>query len=44
VVNVTQFPIQSGNGPLMGAARPAFNFNETDFWAQGLNFGLELRY
>lgn len=44
VVNVTQFPIRSGNGPLVGPARPAFNFDETDFWAQGLNFGLELRY
>jgi hypothetical protein len=44
VVNVTQFPIRSGNGPLVGPARPAFNFDGTDFWAQGLNFGLELRY
>jgi hypothetical protein len=44
VVNVTQFPILSGAGPLMGAARPAFHFDGTDFWAQGLNFGLELRY
>jgi hypothetical protein len=44
VVNVTQFPILSGNGPLAGPARPAFNFSGTDFWAQGLNLGLELRY
>jgi hypothetical protein len=44
VVNVTQFPLRSGNGPLEGPARPAFNFAGTDFWAQGLNFGLELRY
>src|SRR5260370_14784281 len=44
VINVTQFPILSGAGPLVGPARPAFNFNGTDFWAQGLNFGLELRY
>jgi len=44
VVNITPFPILSGNGPLEGPARPAFNFNGTDFWAQGLNFGLELRY
>jgi hypothetical protein len=44
VINVSQFPIRSGAGPLVGSARPAFNFNETDFWAQGLNFGLELRY
>ena len=26
VVNVTQFPILSGNGPLVGPARPAFKF------------------
>jgi hypothetical protein len=24
--------------------RPAFNFNGSDFWAQGLTFGLEFRY
>src|SRR5262249_5697024 len=44
VVNTTQFPIRSGNRPLVGPARPAFPFAGTDFWAQGLNFGLELRY
>lgn len=44
VVNTTQFPIRSGNGALVGPARPAFNFVSSDFWAQGLNFGLELRY
>jgi hypothetical protein len=44
VVNVSQFPILSGNGPLLGPARPAFHFDGTDFWAQGLNLGLELRY
>jgi hypothetical protein len=41
---VTQFPIRSGNGPLVGSARPAFTFDGTDFWAQGLNFGVELSY
>jgi hypothetical protein len=25
-------------------ARPAFTFNSSDFWAQGVNFGLEFRY
>ena len=44
VINTTQFPILSGNGPLVGPARPAFNFAGTDFWAQGVSFGLELRY
>ena len=44
VVNVSQFPIRSGNGPLAGPARPAFDFHATDFWAQGVSFGLEMRY
>jgi hypothetical protein len=43
-VNVSQFVFRSGNGPLVGPARPALNLDGTDFWAQGLNFGLELRY
>lgn len=44
VVNTSQFPILSGNHPLVGAPRPAFHFHETDFWAQGVNFGVELRF
>jgi hypothetical protein len=44
VINVSQFPIRSGDRPLVGRARPAPKFHGTDFWAQGLNFGLELRY
>lgn len=44
VINTTQFPIRSGNGPLVGPARPAFTFERSDFWAQGLSVGLELRY
>jgi hypothetical protein len=27
-----------------GPARPAFGWHPTDFWAQGINFGLEFRY
>jgi len=44
VINTTQFPIRSGDGPLVGPARPAFTFERSDFWAQGLSIGLELRY
>ena len=44
VINVTQFPIRSGDGPLVGPARPAFSFERSDFWAQGLSVGVELRY
>ncbi len=40
VVNPTQLP----PGTLIGPARPAFHFQGTDFWAQGLTFGLELTY
>jgi hypothetical protein len=39
-VNPSQFP----PGHLAGAARPAFAFHDSDFWAQGLSFGVELRY
>ena len=31
-------------GAPAGPARPAFAFHETDFWAQGVNAGLEFRY
>jgi hypothetical protein len=44
VVNVSQFPLRSGSGPLAGPARPAFPFAGTDFWAQGLTLGLGLSY
>jgi hypothetical protein len=44
VVNTTQFPLVSANDPLVGPARPEFKFNETGFWAQGLSFGVELKY
>jgi hypothetical protein len=30
--------------PLLGAARPAPLFNHTDFWTQGITFGMELRF
>jgi hypothetical protein len=27
-----------------GPARPAFTFNRTDYWAQGLNVGFNFRF
>jgi hypothetical protein len=42
VLNSTRIPT-SGATPT-GAARPAFAFHDTDFWAQGLDFGVEVRY
>jgi hypothetical protein len=47
VVNVTQIPnITSppSGEPVRGIPRPSFNFKDTDFWAQGFNVGLEIRY
>jgi hypothetical protein len=44
VINISQVPTAVGPGSLVGTPRPAFTFHETDFWAQGLNFGLEFRY
>jgi hypothetical protein len=39
-LNPSQFP----PGHLTGPARPAFIPHDTDFWAQGINFGAELRF
>jgi hypothetical protein len=44
-VNLTQRPALVGPAPaLVGPARPYFAFRDTDFWAQGINAGLEFRY
>jgi hypothetical protein len=37
-------PTQLTGGTLVGTPRPSFVFKDTDFWATGLNFGLEFRY
>ena len=42
-VNPTQVPSLSA-GPLAGAARPAFAFQDSDFWVQGMNVGLLLQF
>jgi hypothetical protein len=39
-INVSQIP----PGELTGARRPAFPGETTDFWAQGLNFGIDFCY
>jgi hypothetical protein len=43
-VNPTELAALVGQGTLTGPARPNFTFHNTDFWAQGLNFGLQFRY
>ncbi|MBX7166327.1 MAG: BBP7 family outer membrane beta-barrel protein [Pirellulales bacterium] len=37
-------PSQIPPGTLSGEARPAFNWNNTTFWAQGINIGGEIRF
>lgn len=40
LTSITGFP----TGPLAGAARPTPLFNQSEFWAQGINLGFELRF
>jgi hypothetical protein len=46
VINPTGRPAITGEppAPLTGPARPAFKFNNSDFWAQGLNVGLSFSF
>jgi hypothetical protein len=45
-VNLSQNAVldPKGVGTLVGPAQPAPLFNRSDFWAQGINLGLEYRY
>ena len=43
-LNPSQLPTSSGAGTLVGVARPSATLHGTDFWAHGLNVGLEVRY
>jgi hypothetical protein len=43
VINPTQNPVLS-TGTLIGPARPTVHFRDSDFQAQGVNFGLEIRF
>jgi hypothetical protein len=43
-LNPTQIPGPTGSPALVGAPRPAPLNSSTSYRAQGLNFGLELRY
>jgi hypothetical protein len=46
VINPNQSPAIGGNfsGIPSSPAHPVLNVRDTDFWAQGLNFSLDLRY
>jgi hypothetical protein len=43
-INRSQVPDAAGPRPLVGVAAPRVLFQDTDFWAQGVNFGLEWKY
>ncbi len=44
-INVTQSPGFGGAPPfLFGPQSPSFGFGRTDFWAQGLTFGLQFKF
>src|SRR5262249_10836848 len=43
-LNLTQVPTSQLFGTVAGPVRPLFPLATTDFWAQGLSFGLEVRY
>ena len=44
IIDTTVNPTQLAPGTLVGPARPAFSWHDSDFWAQGFNIGAELRY
>jgi hypothetical protein len=48
VIDINNIPrflnLPPGTIPSVFPPRPAQQFNETDFWAQGVNFGLEFRW
>ncbi len=43
-INLTQNPLANLGAPVTGALSPLPIFRSGDFWAQGINFGVELRY
>jgi putative beta barrel porin BBP7 len=44
-LNITQSPPFGGSANMLtGTTAPSFSFNRSDFWAQGVTFGVEVRY
>jgi hypothetical protein len=44
VINVSQLPTSQGPGTVTSPFRPVFAFPGTDFWALGVNIGLEIGF
>jgi hypothetical protein len=44
VIDISQIPNFLPGVPPTGQARPAVPFKQTDFWAQGINVGLEFKF
>jgi hypothetical protein len=44
VINITQLPSSQGPGFVTSPFRPVFAFQGTDFWAQGIDMGLEIDF
>jgi len=44
IVNVNVNPTQFSGGELTGVPAPQYRFITTDFWAQGLTFGIDCRF
>jgi hypothetical protein len=43
-INVNRVPIDFNFGTPGGPNRPAFDWHSTSFWAQGINFGVEITF
>ena len=44
-LNISQSPPFGGSAhTLVGPAEPVFSFSRSDFWAQGINFGLQFSF
>jgi hypothetical protein len=43
-VDRTKIPSSQAFNPAVPGPQPSFNWSGTDFWAQGINFGLSLRF
>jgi hypothetical protein len=44
VVSLQQVPLHPSFNPAQPATQPVVPFKDADFWAQGVNFGVEVRY